>query len=101
MLKLKKSCPYFRRVHEITLKVTYLTERYFDKILTDIVDHFKPRVLQLSTGNRRELFISKNTKVQWRVPELTIDSRNDMVESILSKVIPTHSLRIDSPCKLD
>ena len=34
--------------------------------------------------------------MQFRVPRLTIDTNEDMVESILSKVIPTHRLRIKS-----
>ena len=39
--------------------------------------------------------------MQLRVPELTIYGDLDNVEYVLTKVIPTHSLRINLPCKID
>ena len=39
--------------------------------------------------------------MQLRVPELTIYDDLNIVESVLTKVIPTHSLRIYRSCKID
>ena len=92
MILLKTSLPYFRTVHEITIDTYYITSgESFDQILTDLLHYFKPRVLRVS-GEKKEIF--QNTKVQFRVPELTVYSNGDVLESVLSRVIPTHSLRI-------
>ena len=74
----------------------------FDQILTDILHYFKPRVLVLQEIFGKKI-IFKNTKVQFRVPELTVDNcHENMLESILSKVIPTHSLGIlQKDCKIN
>ena len=80
-------------MHEIIVDTYYITSgESFDQILTDILHYFKPRVLAVRGGLNEKIY--QNTKVQFRVPELTIDDIFFMPESILSKVIPTHSLRI-------
>ena len=102
MILLKKSLPYFRTVHEITFNTWFITSSdCFDQILTDILHYFKPRILVISGFGPSEKEKYKNTKVQFRVPELIIETDEDMLESVLNKVIPTHSLRIIKDCKIN
>ena len=100
MILLKTSLPYFRTVHEITFDTDLITSgKRFDQMLTDILHYFKPRVLRLRGGKKEEIY--QNTKVQFRVPELTVNSNDDVLESVLSKVIPTHSLGIIKNSKIN
>ena len=100
MLKLKQSCRYFKRVHQITLDIDEFTSGdWFDKVIADVLDHFKPRVIKMLMNMKMQRFLSP--KVQFRVPQLTLEGHEDMLEYVLNKVIPTHSLRIIQTCKIE